>query len=270
MKKYALSTLLSLFLIGCTPIRNQYAIPLMTNIDSQMNDEHALTEDLSVTQLLSLTASKASFALFIYSSTCSYCHDAQTSIQSFIEDYHYVIYSLEYTSVGYQSLNAAYPEIFVSGISTPSLLIINNQILTYSFDYNVLLSYTSFKPVAKQHFYQCSIATFTQEASMNAFFSENEESLVFIYDDYHQESLRLFYEIVYPAAKESSTIKTAFLNKNRFETSIFEQLCSTLTIASSEDNIAVIYCPNEQIKTTNYLLDDGLELENLINQYLYR
>jgi len=270
MKKYALCSLLSLFLIGCTPIRSQYAIPLMTNIDAQVSDEQALTEDISVTQLLNLTASKASYALFIYSSTCGYCHDAQASIQSFIKDYHYVIYSLEYTSVGYQSLNAAYSEIFISGLSTPSLLIINNQVLTYSFDYNVLLSYASFKPVAKQHFYQCSIVSFTQETSMDTFFSENEESLIFIYDDYHEESLRIFYEIVYPSAKESSLVKTAFINKNRLETSIFDQLCATLTIASSEDNIAVFYHPNEQIKTTNYLLDHGLELENLVNQYLYR
>ncbi|MFA7032971.1 MAG: hypothetical protein WC201_05375 [Bacilli bacterium] len=268
MKKYALWTFLSLFLIGCSPIRSQYAIPLMNNIDLKINDEQSLTENLSATQLLNLTASNASYALFVYSNTCNYCHDAQVSIQSFIKDYHYVIYSLEYTSVGYQSLNTAYPEIFTNGLSTPSLLIINNQILTYSFDYNVLLSYTSFKPVAKQHFYQCSIATFTQEASMNSFFSENEETLVFIYDDFHRESLHLFYDIVYPAAIESSTMRTAFLNKNRFETSVFDQLCTTLTIASSEDSIAVFCCSDEQIKTTNYLLDDGLELKSLVNQYL--
>lgn len=266
MKKIIL-LLFPLLLVGCSPTNNSYSTYLFNKADAQIDDTYFGTTNVSSTQIKYMIDSNSSFSLYFYSTTCSHCVTAKETIKSYINEYHQLIYSMEYSASGYQSLVNEYPNIFDSVLFTPSLIIIKEKKLTYTFDSDVLQSYAKFKPVAKQHFYNCNISTITTLTGWNSFKDNNSQSLIYVYNNYDQNSLSILNNVVCKKAIKAS-INTLIIDKNQLEEGVFAAICDTYSISVSETAIAILNFEELENKATNYLLDDGEYLREIVNRFL--
>lgn len=265
MKKIIGLLFLPLLLSSCSPVLSEYSIYSINNYDTK---SASTSVNVSASQIVNLVKSKQSFPLYIYSSTCSYCAKAEKVINQYIESQGVLIYSFEYTREGYQRLIDNCPEIFPTSITTPSLYLIKEGVLTYAFERDNMLTYSSFKSIAKAHLAQSNLSTFSTIDGMNTFFEHNDECLIFLMNEYNVDSLNIFQRIITPHVNSKNDKAFAIIDKYLFETATFSSFCEKVSLPTDSENIAMIYSKNAQTKTTTYLLDDGSELSNWLSQYL--
>jgi hypothetical protein len=179
-----------------------------------------------------------------------------------------LIYSYEYVAQAYNNLVTSFPLIFTSQFSSPSLYLISEKSLTYSFDTNVLLSYSKFRPVADQHIFKSFIRTFWEQASFDSIIENEIESFVFLYDSNNIEPLSIFNDVIYPLVIRQKDKYVTILDKNALNSAIISSILEYYQIDIEASNIAIYKNKNGVFTSTLYLLDNGLELDSLIRTYL--
>lgn len=268
MKKWLVLPFVLLILTGCETPKSPYSIYTFKNIDSVVMDEYQTFIELGVNDITSLMNSGSKFALLIYSNSCSYCEAAKETITSYVSKRNYLIYSYEYIAQSYATLATRFPKVFPSHISTPLLYLIDGNSLTYSFDVEPTLSYSKFRPIADQHFISSNIQIFTELDSFEYLLEVERADFLFIYDDFSEESLTIFNNLIYPLAKKEESKYVTILDKNMLKTGVFSSICDYFEIGQEEINLAIYKNKNGTVSSTLYLQDNGLELSTLFNSYL--
>jgi len=268
MKKWIFLPIILLCLTGCDSIDNPYSIRVYQNLDIQVNEESPTFAEVSNIDLFSLINSNSTFALFLYSESCNYCESAKETLTIYANNNHFLIYSYEYVAQAYSNLVDSFPSIFPNQFSSPSLYLISEKSLTYSFDTKVLLSYSKFRPVADQHIFNSYIQTFSQQASFDYIVENQRDNFIFLYEDNNVESLTIFNDVIYPLVISQKKKYVTLLDKKKLNTDVFFSISEYYEIDEETSNIAIYKNKNGGISSTLYLLDDGLELDSLIKTYL--
>jgi hypothetical protein len=268
MKKWMFLPIILLCLSGCDSIDNPYSVRIYQNIDIQTNEESPTFIEVSNIDISYLINTNSTFALFLYSESCNYCDSAKETLSTYVKNKSFLIYSYEYVAQAYNNLVTSFPLIFTSQFSSPSLYLISEKSLTYSFDTNVLLSYSKFRPVADQHIFKSFIRTFWEQASFDSIIENEIESFVFLYDSNNIEPLSIFNDVIYPLVIRQKDKYVTILDKNALNSAIISSILEYYQIDIEASNIAIYKNKNGVFTSTLYLLDNGLELDSLIRTYL--
>ncbi|MDD2209195.1 MAG: hypothetical protein PHW23_01690 [Bacilli bacterium] len=268
MKKWMFLPIVLISLSGCNSIDNPYSIRVCQNIDFQVNEGNPTFNEVSNIDLFSLINSNSAFALFLYSESCNYCESAKETLSTYVNKNNFLIYSYEYVTQAYNNLVSSFPSIFPNQPSIPSLYLISEKSLTYSFDTKVLFSYSNFRPVADQHIFNSYIQTFFEQSSFDYIIENQRENFVFLYGDSSLESLSIFNEVIYPLAISQKVKYVTLLDENALNSDIISSISEYYQIDVEARNIALYKNKNGVITSTLYLLDNGLELVSLIKTYM--
>lgn len=268
MKKWIFLPILLVGLTGCDSIGNPYSIHVYQNIDIQVNEESPSFLEVSNTDLSSLINSNSTFALLLYSQSCTYCESAKETLSTYVKNNGFLIYSYEYVALAYSNLVESFPSIFPSQFSSPSLYLISEKSLTYSFNTEVLLSYSKFRPVADQHIFGSFIQTFSTQASFNFIIENQRDNFVFLYERSSIESLTIFNEVIYPLVNNQKKKYATLIDKSSLNNDVIFSILDYYQVDEEASNIAIYKNKNGEITSTLYLLDDGLQLDSIIKTYL--
>lgn len=259
--------LLTILFSSCNRSINQYQVYAYNNLDIHDNTNESKTTIISFEQLSYLIDTNQQFALYIHSETCSMCREADKSLKNFLIKNHYVIYSLEYSKTIHQELIKSFSYVFPTIISTPSLFLIKNQKITYSFDREVLRDSNAFNRVAKQHFVKTNISTLSTLLTYQSYIDNNSDYLLFLYKSTNVHSLNVFKNKVFNKVIKYKT-KALILDINLISSDLFSLILEKYSLAQSSLEIAVYHSKEFNSEVIEYLLDDGNKLDEMLSIYL--
>ena len=211
MKKLHFVPVLFLTLVSC---KSENAIPLINDYDFVASGTTNLI-DITVDEFINKMNHKDSFAFLYHSETCSSCKVAYQTISAYVQENHYTIYGLSNTLYTKEILEEKYPKVFKDR-SNPQLMLFNKGELTYSHGYSNLEKLDNFKTKNKNRVKQTEIYTLTSENAYKDYVEKNENTFVFIYDQWNEDQyntyVNTYFQIASKSSKQSLVIEKSRIN----------------------------------------------------------
>lgn len=211
-----------------------------------------------------LIDSKQQFLLESYSPYCSTCIALQAQLDKYVDETENLIYRLNYFDYGAPEnetpLKDKYPEIFGDDL-TPKLMFIKNGALTYNIPYDSFKSYTRLSNLIRKRLISSKIylASTLRDYEYN-FKLNGSNYLVYFYDIASYSSVDTLNRFIFES-NENYYKKNIILFNIKTMGGELQDFMADYDIKSTTS--AILF--GEQIKTTNYALDGGLELKEMLS-----
>ena len=225
--------------------------------------ENGLVE-ISKAELLNLLESKQQFVFEQYSPKCSHCTDLRPKLEKYAKEKKKIIYTCNMYGLSEEEFEeyyqTPYPDIFTD-YYVPRIQYINEGKLTFEVNPTKFESYYGLKSIMDKHFFSSKITMVQTEEDYNTYVTSNKNYLVFMYDqsDAKSSSLAAQYLITNEIAKAKKPILLInFINYTGNLNALYTKYgVDYYAFASLVQN-------NEIIKTIDWSVDDGTELNKLI------
>ena len=258
----------TVLLPGCDVIDKEHAILAPKNYNaSELGLDCAY--DVDVYTVYNLLSTKQSFALEMYLDSCSHCRDFAKVLDEYIKKTERQFYrcqpkTQEELDYIHTTLAEEFPDVFANFDGVPTMQLIDDGELTYTFNPNKFTSYTAFNTIAKKHFFNGNLYTVSNKSGVEKFANDKSNYLIYCFDHTSTVSASIMNEIYdYELKKDKNVL---LINKNELLLENYLEITTYLGV--NPDGEFAIYAHDGQIeKTTDYTLDGGTNFKNFLASY---